>query len=184
MTGYIHIYCGDGKGKTTSSVGLAIRAIGNQIPVIFVQFMKNDSSGEINILKNLPNTTIMHSEKHFGFYNTLSEEDKKEARQFNRKLLEEAINISTDIAKANNKEDRKIGGLLILDEGIGTYNYNLLDKSLLIDFLKNKPDNLEVVLTGRNPVDELIKLADYVSEITLVKHPFEKGIGGRLGIEK
>lgn len=184
MNGFIHIYCGDGKGKTTSSVGLAIRAVGNQIPVVFAQFMKDASSGEVSILKNLPNIKVIHSKKSFGFYNTLSEEDKKEAKHLNTKLLEEAIRIGTDMTLRNIQDKSKIASLLILDESIGTYNYDLLDKSMLLDFLKAKPDNLEVVLTGRNPSDELMELADYISEIKHVKHPFDKGIGGRLGIEK
>ena len=74
--------------------------------------------------------------------------------------------------------------ILILDEVIGAYNRNLLDREDLLNFLDNKPENLEVILTGRNPADELIERADYVSEIQKIKHPFDKGIPSRIGIEK
>lgn len=74
--------------------------------------------------------------------------------------------------------------LLILDEVIGACNTGVFDKNILIDFLKNKPKELEVVLTGRNPAPELVELADYVSEICKRKHPFDKGIPARTGVER
>ena len=74
--------------------------------------------------------------------------------------------------------------MLVLDEIIGAYNYDVIDRISLINFLKSKPEDLEVVMTGRNPGLELIELADYVSEVKKVKHPFDCGVNARIGIEK
>ncbi len=175
--GLIHIYCGDGKGKSTAGIGLAIRALGHDIPVVFAQFSKKDTSGEIKILKNISGITVLHSRKNFGFYKNMSEADKIEARQFYTDLLEETLQTAVEKALAG-------GTLLILDEIISTIQNQLVDEEYLIDFMKNKPGNLEVVLTGRNPGDKLLSIADYVSEINKVKHPFDRGIRARRGIEK
>lgn len=182
MKGLIHIYTGEGKGKTSSSIGLAIRAVGNELPVVFSQFMKDGLSGEIKILKQLPNITVLHAKEKFGFYRTLSEEQKKEALYYNTELLKESIEKAVQLARNNIDED-KPGSVLILDEAIGAYNFSLLDREMLLDVLNNKPDNLELVLTGRSPAKELIEKADYVSEIQAVKHPYSKGIAARKGIE-
>jgi cob(I)alamin adenosyltransferase len=74
--------------------------------------------------------------------------------------------------------------MLILDEVIGVYNYELIEQEVLLHFLRNKPDQLEVIMTGRHPGKELLELADYVSDITKVKHPYDKGIQARDGIER
>ena len=76
------------------------------------------------------------------------------------------------------------GILLIFDEIIGACNTGVFDQAALVEFLKNKPQELEVVMTGRNPAPELVELADYVSEVCMRKHPFKRGIPARVGIEK
>lgn len=182
MKGLIHIYCGDGKGKTTASIGLLIRAIGNDMPVVFTQFMKNDTSSEIDVIRNIQGTKLIHAKKHFGFYHRMTEEQKVEASKEYTDILMEAINVAKEKAFEQSKSNGL--ALIILDEIISAYNYNIIDNDLLLEFLKNKPENLEIVLTGRNPKEELIELSDYVSEIQKVKHPFDKGIGARKGIEK
>ncbi len=187
MRGLIHIYCGDGKGKTTASIGLLVRAVGNHIPVVFAQFMKNDTSSEIEIIRTMPDTVVLHAKKHFGFYHKMSADEKEEARIEYTATFIEAVNIAKEKALLRqNKEERLNNGLtlLILDEILSAYNYNLIDNVMLVELLQHKPDNLEIVLTGRNPKVELIELADYVSEIQKRKHPFDKGITARKGIEK
>lgn len=183
MKGLIHIYYGDGKGKTTASIGLLVRAVGNHIPVVFAQFMKNDTSSEISMIRNMPDTVVIHAKKHFGFYNRMTEEEKEEAkREYTSTFIEAANRAKEEALQRQDKKDGLI--LLILDEILSAYNYEFIKKDMLLDLLKNKPDNLEIVLTGRNPKEELIELADYVSEIQKVKHPFDNGIGARKGIEK
>lgn len=161
--GLIHIYCGDGKGKTTASLGLAIRSAGAGFKVFILQFLKNWNTSELNSLELIPNIEIIRGKEGNVFTFGMTEEQKAKSKEI-------AFNGECDI--------------LILDEVIGAYNRNLLDREDLLNFLDNKPENLEVILTGRNPADELIERADYVSEIQKIKHPFDKGIVARRGIEK
>ncbi|UWG95492.1 cob(I)yrinic acid a,c-diamide adenosyltransferase [Dehalobacter sp. DCM] len=171
--GLIHIYCGDGKGKTTASLGLAARCAGRGNQVLIVQFLKSQNTGELHSLGEIPGITFLRGQEAFGFYDE-SAEQKEKRRAIHDELLVEAI---------NRCRERKVD-LLILDEIIGSYNYDLIDRNLLLEFLRSKPENLEVVLTGRGPSDELIELADYVSEVKKIKHPYDKGINARIGIER
>ena len=172
--GLIHIYCGDGKGKTTASLGLAIRSAGAGFKVFILQFLKNWNTSELNSLELIPNIEIIRGKEGNVFTFGMTEEQKAKSKEIHlnnfSKAKEVAFNGECDI--------------LILDEVIGAYNRNLLDREDLLNFLDNKPENLEVILTGRNPADELIERADYVSEIQKIKHPFNKGIPSRIGIEK
>jgi len=172
--GLIHIYTGDGKGKTTAAVGLSIRCVGSGGTVVFTQFLKDNKSSELKVLKTIEGILLIPSEKTFGFYFNMTDQVKEEAKEVYGRLLRKAIEQAT-------KEEYQ---MLVLDEIISTYNNNLIDQQYLLDFLKNKPNQLEVVLTGRNPSKELLELADYVSEIKKVKHPFDTGIHARIGIEK
>ncbi len=174
MKGLIHIYEGDGKGKTTAAIGLSIRCAGSGGKVIFAQFVKDNKSSELKLLETIDNISVVLSDAHFGFYWTMSEDTKEKAKEVYSGLLEKAI----EIAKSQDCQ------MLVLDEIISTYNNNLVDQTNFIEFLKNKPEQLEVVMTGRNPAKELVELADYVSEIKKVKHPYDKGIHARKGIEK
>ena len=174
MQGLIHIYTGNGKGKTTAAVGLAVRCSGSGEQVVFAQFLKNNRSSERNILGKIPEIHLVSSEKIYGFYKNLSEKQKAEAKVTYTKLLESAIH---KVAETNSR-------MLILDEIIGAYNHDLVDRGLLVRYLKEKPESLEIVLTGRNPESSLMELADYVSDIQKIKHPFDRGIPARKGIEK
>lgn len=174
MKGLIHIYTGDGKGKSTASVGLTIRCAGHGDNVTFTQFLKNDRSSELKILEGIENIHLIHAEKTFGFVWNMNEEEKKEAKEVYTKLLKAAVN---DAVENHSR-------LLVLDEIIATYNHDLVDRDFLLQFLKEKPEELEVVMTGRDPQNELIDIADYVSNIQKIKHPFDKGIPARVGIEK
>lgn len=174
MKGLIHIYCGDGKGKTTSAIGLGIRGLGSGMSVVMVQFLKTGRSSELTILRDLPNFTVIPCEKSFGFFSKMNEEKKEEAKNYYTNLLTLTLNHIKE-----NKVD-----MLILDEIMAvTQQYELVNKDELYTFLKNKPENLEVVMTGRNPSKELLELSDYVSEINKIKHPFDQGIMARVGIE-
>lgn len=169
----IHIYCGDGKGKTTAAMGLAVRAAGNGKKVVLTQFLKDGSSSELNILRELPQIQVLNCTKKFGFFWNMSEEQKEEARKSYMDLFEEAVR-------------ETIGShafLLVMDEFLAAYNHGMIDREKALNFLKDKPEDLEVVLTGRDPAPELVELADYVSEIQKRKHPFDQGIPARKGIE-
>lgn len=174
MRGLVHIYSGDGKGKTTASIGLSIRCAGSGGDVLFSQFIKNNQSSELNILKQIPNIQLITCDKTFGFISRLSEEERFEAKEVYSNYLYHVL----ELVKTKNFR------ILVLDEIIGAFNYDVIDRQTLIDFLKSKPESLEVIMTGRNPGLELIELADYISEVKKVKHPFDHGVGARIGIEK
>ncbi len=173
MDGLIHIYEGNGKGKTTAGVGLAVRCAGRGRKVVYSQFLKDGSSGEIGVLKNIPGIIVMTGGKNFGFTFRMNEEQKKEAAAFYRKLFLDIVNTAVE----------KKAGLLVMDEVLDACNSGMLDTRELVDFLKNRPKDMEVVLTGRNPAPELVEMADYVTQMTKKKHPFDRGIGAREGIE-
>lgn len=174
MFGLIHIYCGDGKGKTTAAVGLSVRCAGRGNKVLLVQFLKSRDSGELYSLAKLPDIEIMRGKESKKFTFQMNEEEKHALLIEHNKMFEQVL------AKIKN------GGysLLILDEVIGALNAKVFEMPKLIEFLRHKPENLEVVLTGRNPAPELVEIADYVSEMRKVKHPMDKGIMAREGIEK
>lgn len=172
--GLIHIYCGDGKGKTTAAMGLGMRAAGRNKKVLLTQFLKSNKTGELNSIEKL--SEIFHVVKGVPakkFVWNMNEEEKLEIKK-------EHTNRFREVTKKAIEEEYD---LLILDEIIATINRDFVMLSEVIDFLKNKPTGLEVVMTGRNPKEELIELADYVSEIKAIKHPYNKGIKSRVGIE-
>ena len=171
--GMIHIYCGDGKGKTTAAIGLAVRAAGCGMKVLFARFLKNEDSGELKVLDSVPEIEVLHLERSYGFFNTLTEKEKEEVRQMYGELWDQIR--------------KKISGgefrMLVIDEFMAAYRYGLIGREDALEFLEGKPEALEVILTGRDPTPELTALADYVSEIRKVKHPFDQGILARRGIE-
>ncbi|MDF2654240.1 MAG: Cob(I)alamin adenosyltransferase [Bacillota bacterium] len=172
--GLIHLYYGDGKGKTTAALGLAARAAGSGMQVVILQFLKNQETGELAVLQGIPGITVLRGKEGAGFSFTMTEEEKIRTREIHDQNLDQA----KELAKKGDCD------LLILDEAIGACARNLLDSSQLEDFLRNKPHRLEVVLTGRNPAQWMLDCADYASEIRKVKHPFDRGIPARKGIEK
>lgn len=172
--GLIHIYCGDGKGKTTSAIGLGVRAAGRGKKVLLTQFLKNNNTGElISIEKLKDNFEVLPGVPVNKFSWQMTLEEKEKAKIEHTERFKEVIN----------KSIKENYDLLILDEIIGTINLDFISLDRVIEFLENKPNTLEVVLTGRDPNKRLIDLADYVSEIRCIKHPFNKGIASREGIE-
>ena len=172
--GLIHIYCGDGKGKTTAAMGLAIRAAGREKKVFITQFLKSGKSGELVSLEKLKEyITFLPGRPVNKFVWNMNDEEKMEAKREHTARFKEI----KDIIKNEDYD------LLILDEIIATINNGFIELNEVIDFLKNKPETLEVVMTGRNPKEELIELANYVTEMKCIKHPFEEGIPSRIGIE-
>ena len=173
MKGCTHIYFGDGKGKTTAAMGLAIRAAGNDKKVFIIQFLKGGPTGELKILLQQPNINILRGKPNTPFTWNMTEEQKKEITAYQTQQLKQAI-----LHAQNSQCD-----LLILDEIMASYNLDLIDKDMLKEFILNKPEALELVLTGRDPADYMIEAADYVTEMKKIKHPFDAGIPARLGVE-
>ena len=171
--GYIHIYCGDGKGKTSAALGLAVRAAGRGKKVLIVRFLKNENSGEVPALRKIPGITVTPCNREFGFVFRMNEEKRAEAASYYRQMFEQACR----------EAEEGEYDILILDEIMAACNYEMVPEADLTAFLKDRPPRLEVVLTGREPSGRLLDLADYVSEIRMRKHPFERGIPAREGIE-
>lgn len=171
MSGLIHIYCGDGKGKTTAAIGLAVRAAGSGKKVLLLQFFKDGKSSEFSALAHVPGIETVPQTRTFGFSWTLTPEEKEEARGYYAGLLEEVF--------------RRAGGfdLLVLDEAMSACTTGMIDEARLLALLAGKPAELEVVLTGRNPSQALLDAADYVTEMKKIKHPYERGVAARKGIE-
>ena len=167
----IHLYHGDGKGKTTAATGLALRAAGSGMRVLFTQFFKDGSSSELKSLSQVSGITIVYPELCLGSYVTMGEKEKAEMSGYYHCLLHETLQKAADY------------DLIVLDEIVSTYGYNMVDRNELLEFLKAEGHNKEIVLTGRHPAPELVELADYVTEMKKEKHPFDKGIVARKGIE-
>ena len=173
-TGYIHIYCGNGKGKTTTGMGLCTRAAGFGYRVLIYQFMKNNKTSERKILEQVPNIRFIDGLEQEKFSFQMTPEEKEQRRQY----YEQQFNLITQIAREEHYD------ILFCDELIYTIRAGLFTESILTDYLKNKPENLEIILTGQDPSQELMNLADNVSEIRKIKHPFDQGNHARPGIEK
>ena len=171
MAGLIHLYCGDGKGKTSAAVGLAVRASGAGKQVLFTQFFKDGSSSEIESLKRLPGIRVIHANTVKGFYHAMTPEQRIQARKDYTALFRQV----TDAAKN--------ADLLILDEIVSACNRGVVPETLVTTFLRSKPTELEVVLTGREPSPALMELADYITEMRKLRHPFDRGIAARKGVE-
>lgn len=165
--GYIHLYCGEGKGKTTCALGLALRACGRGKKVLWTSFLKDYDSGEFAH----PPFDLLSGEKVSGFYKSMTQSQKDQVKSEARERLRLAFERSRDYF------------MLVLDEICACLSLNIIDEAELLCLLKNRPRSLEVVLTGRDPSPALIQACDYVSEIRCVKHPFDKGIPAREGIE-
>lgn len=171
--GLIHIYTGDGKGKTTSAVGLAARALGRGLKVCYVSFHKRPEKygySEMDTLKNAGALILNRAKGH----------PHLDCRIKTEEIIAEVEAALIEIAELVQKE---AFDLLIMDEIIISIRDKYISESTLLDFIANKPATLELVITGRGATEGLIAVADYVSNVTKVKHPYDKGIMSRKGIE-
>ncbi len=168
--GLIHIYCGDGKGKTTAAVGLGVRCLGAGGKVLMFQFLKDGSSSEVQMLKK-SGIDVLDGMKEIKFTFSMTAEEKKEAKVFYNNILDYIFKISPEY------------DMVILDEIMGAVSCGFISEEKILDFVKNKPENTELVMTGRNPSQSLIDLADYVSEVKKIKHPYDRGICARKAVE-
>lgn len=168
----IHLYTGDGKGKTTAALGLALRAAGGGMPVIFAQFMKgSQDTGELHSLAGLENIRVMRCTHDFGFYACMSEEDKQRITKMHDQILDSILE----------EIDQGRCFLVVLDEITYPVKWKLLDMDKLQRILSCR--EIELVCTGRDAADFLWNAADYITKMCCVRHPFEKGIAARKGVE-
>jgi cob(I)alamin adenosyltransferase len=167
--GLIQVYTGGGKGKTTAALGLAMRAAGHDLRVAIIQFMKIWDYGEIKSLRRLGIDLFR--------YGTMQLVDPKDPLPVDFEQADEALSKAEELIERGNHD------LLILDEINVALDFNLIPLRRVVDLLDKKPDNLEVVLTGRNCPRELMERADLVSSMDEIKHPYQRGVMARKGIE-
>ena len=204
--GLIHVYTGDGKGKTTASLGLALRAVGQGFKVFMIQFMKGGAyTGEYIAAKNyLPNIEILQfgrpcikqlkqmkikgysigKTKPEEMYDVIREDIECGACRYcflnddvQRDYIEEGFKKALEVVMEGSHD------LVILDEINVAMSLGFLNPELVMNMLANKPETVEIILTGRNAPDEIIEMADLVTEMRLQKHYFDKGVSARRGIE-
>lgn len=169
----IHIYHGDGKGKTTAAIGLAVRAAGSNLKVLFVQFLKTEFSGERHVLSHTENVSITYCPLELKF--TFEMDDKEKAQA--SKIFKGIFNRSVTTALTEKYD------MLVLDEIFEAMNAGMLSESEVFEFIANAPTSMEIVMTGHNPPQKFINTADYITELKKVKHPYDRGITARIGIE-
>ncbi len=169
--GTVQVYTGNGKGKTTAAFGLALRALGHGKKVGIVQFMKGDRNyGEFHAIQTFNNVTIsMEGKDCFVDRDNPSQEDED--------MAQEGLNKADKMITSNDFD------LIILDEINVAIFYNLVTVNQVVNLINKKPKKLELVLTGRYARQEIIEMADLVSEIQEIKHHFRSGIGMRKGVE-
>jgi len=172
MKGYVHCYTGNGKGKTTASLGLALRAAGHKKQVLIIQFMKgNINYGELEGVKMLsPYVELVQ----FGRETFVSKENPD-------KIDIEYAQKGLKFAEKSIMSDRY--DIIILDEINVALDFKLIDLDKVVDLIKKKPERLELILTGRYAPKEIMQLADLITEMKEMKHYYNKGVDGREGVE-
>jgi cob(I)alamin adenosyltransferase len=171
--GYIHVYTGNGKGKTSAALGLALRAAGHGLKTYFGQFLKGQDYGELSAIQKLSPLITIEQFGRKGFIHVTENpdaEDIERARQGLRKCTKMMMSRKYQI--------------IVLDEINVAVHFNLFAEKDILDFLDKKPEEMEVILTGRYAPESLIKRADLVTEMKEIKHYYKRGVQARQGIEK
>lgn len=171
MKGYVHVYTGDGKGKTTAALGLALRAIGAGLKVYIAQFIKKGDYSEINALKRFSDCVTV---EQFGRGRFTRGKPTPEDIEAARKGLMRVKEILSS----------RQHHIVILDEINVAVSYGIFFPEDLLDIIDRKPDDIELIITGRNAAPEIVEKADLVSEVKAIKHYFQSGVKARIGIEK
>jgi cob(I)alamin adenosyltransferase len=170
--GMIHLYTGDGKGKTTAAAGLALRAAGSGLSVLMVQFLKGSETGELKLLRSC-GVRVLRNSRDYGFVKNMTPQELLMVHAEHMKNFD----IVLDEIKKNTVD------VLILDELMAAYNHRLIDEEPVKQLILQKPEKLELVMTGRSADAFFVEHSDYVTNMELVRHPFSRGIGARKGIE-
>ncbi len=171
--GLVHIYTGEGKGKTTSAIGLAARALGGGFKVCYTSFHKRPERygyTEMDALRKLGATVLNFAKGHPKLDRSIDPQvTKRESREALESIKELIVQQDFD--------------MLIMDEILISVRDNYISEQSLVEFITSKPKSLELVLTGRGATPNVIALADYVSYIEKLKHPFDQGVASRKGVE-
>ena len=169
--GLVQIFTGDGKGKTSAAIGAVIRALGHGLRVYIAYFMKGDyPSGERNILSQLPNVTMdSFGSKEFVDPENIKPEEKEQAKKALAAAREAMLSGDYD--------------LVVLDEVNVAVAFNLVELDEVLKFIDDKPEGVELILTGRRADSKLVQSADLVTEMLKIKHPYDEGVVARGGIE-
>jgi cob(I)alamin adenosyltransferase len=168
--GYIHVYTGPGKGKTTAALGLGLRAAGAGLKVYMIQFMKGRRYSELDAVENLSNFTIIQ----YGRDEFVS---KEKPEKIDIDLAQDGLKHAQDVIKKGKYD------MVILDEINIAVDYNLISLDDVIQLIKEKPEKLELVLTGRYAHPEIVKNANIVTEMLEINHPYQQGVEARKGID-
>jgi cob(I)alamin adenosyltransferase len=169
--GYIHIYTGDGKGKTTAAIGLAIRAAGYGMKTYIGQFMKGQHYGELTALRDHPCITI----EQYGDVECVHREE------ITQKHIDQAQQGLEQARKAMHSHQYDI---IILDEINVAVWFDLILTEDVLELLNDRPENVEVILTGRRAPEAFLEMADLVSDVKEIKHYYNRGVKARTGIER
>lgn len=169
--GLVQVYTGDGKGKTSAAFGLVLRAVGRGFRVYVIQFIKGGFDyGELYAVKHLPNLELRAFGQ--GKFVTRMPPDKKDVA-----LAGEAFALAKRVVESGEYD------VVVLDEVNVALHLGLLSVGEVVALIKNKPKHVELVLTGRYALEEIVELADLVTEMREVKHPYKRGVKPRKGIE-
>ena len=173
IKGYVHIYTGNGKGKTTAAMGLALRASGRGLRVVIVQLLKGSYTGEMQALKSIDNIRLIRVSDTVKFFWNLTDDDKEQ-------MIQAAKSVLTDIESLFENDEIDV---LILDEAMGAMKNAIVTMKEINTLLDIRPKHVEVVLTGRDAPKELIERADLVTKMQEIKHYWHQGAKARKGIE-
>lgn len=166
--GLVHLYWGEGKGKTTAAFGLALRMLGSGGTVTVVQFLKDGRSSELEPLRRL-GANVYSGQPGTKFFSQMTPEERQEVRARHNELLNRALESPCD--------------LLVLDEACAACRLDMVDEELLRRAVLERPADREVALTGRDPASWMQEAADYSTEMCCRKHPYQQGITARKGVE-
>jgi len=169
--GFVHVYTGNGKGKTTASLGFALRALGHGFSVYMIQFLKGKMNyGELKASKRFPDFKIVQ-------YGRAGFVVKGKPTSIDVELAEKGLQHAKEIVRSGRYN------IVILDEVNVAIHLGLIQSKDIVELIKSKPSNVELILTGRYASEEVFELADYVTEMVEVKHPYKKDVRARLGVE-
>ena len=167
-SGLLHLYIGDGKGKTTAAIGAAVRAAGHGWHVCFAQFMKGGMTGEVPGLETL-GMNVVRSPKTFPFFWEMSEAEQAEFHEEQERIFDRVRGASA--------------ALIVLDEVLDAAEMKLIDEEDLREFIMHRGEDVELVLTGRGAPEWLKESADYITEMKKIEHPYHRGVKARPGVE-
>ncbi|HIW35543.1 MAG TPA: cob(I)yrinic acid a,c-diamide adenosyltransferase [Candidatus Treponema faecavium] len=173
MKRFVHLYYGDGKGKTTAAMGLALRAAAHGESIVIVQFLKSGSSGEIDMLRGVSGVTVFRGKAGNHFASHMTNEEKAATKAMHDRHLRQALHLAY----------AGYCGMLILDEITAACAYGLIDEALVQKTVIQPPENTELVLTGRDAPEWMRSRADYCTRLVKEKHPFDLHVPARAGIE-